>query len=211
MILKKIQKLLRPRRKEKEVVYDGSFFQSKWFENWDGLKSVLRELIREEPGWKNILDFGCGPGIMIDYMNDLGYDYVGCDYMQEPRDLYLNNYGRYPEKFITGLDQCAGRRFDLALSFDVFEHLTDREITELLSRLKDIPELLVNISRVKHIPGHINIKNDRQWIKFISAVGYEFEAEKTEKIRKRYVQIRPGCPDEWNRNIFIFSRKPSGF
>jgi 2-polyprenyl-3-methyl-5-hydroxy-6-metoxy-1,4-benzoquinol methylase len=204
MLNRLINRLLR-----RPVVYDGSFFTEAWFKEWAELRMVLAALIESEPKWRAVLDFGCGPGVMIDLMTDRGLDYVGCDYSSEARQLYLEHYGRYPARYLASLDDAVAKHNDLLLSFDVLEHMRDDEIAKVLDKVRSIPEVLFNISRTRGIPGHINIKSDRAWIAYMKAQGYRFEEQRTHKLRQIYAQQRPGSPDRWDRNLFLFSRAAS--
>jgi 2-polyprenyl-3-methyl-5-hydroxy-6-metoxy-1,4-benzoquinol methylase len=204
MLNKLINRLL-----NRPVVYDDSFFTEAWFKEWENLRGVLASLIESEPKWRVILDFGCGPGAMIDLMNDRGLEYTGCDYSTEARQLYLQYYGQHQEHYLPGLDEAVARENDLLLAFDVLEHMRDDEITKLLDQVRSIPELLFNISRTRGIPGHINIKSDRAWIAFMKERGYRFEEKRTHNLRRLYLQQRPGSPDRWDRNLFLFSREKS--
>ena len=190
----------------RSVVYDDSFFKDEWFENWEVLKTVLHELIKTDASWKSILDFGCGPAVMIDHMNDNGFMYVGCEYSEEAHSLYEKHYGKYPEQFRRNLDDCVGMAFDLFLSFDVFEHMTDDEIRAVLDKVPEIKILFLNLNRSKHIPGHINLKKDAKWIKFFRKEGYEYQKKTTEAIREKYLQLRPDGPDLWHENMFVFKK-----
>jgi hypothetical protein len=38
-------------------------------------------------------------------------------------------------------------------------------------------------------------------------LGYRFDEERTQKLRQLYTQLRPGSPDRWDRNLFLFCRK----
>lgn len=194
---------------KRPVIYDGSFFAEAWFREWAELRMVLASLIESEPKWRAVLDFGCGPGVMIDLMTDRGLDYVGCDYSAEARQLYLEHYGQHPECYLTSLDDAVARKNDLLLSFDVLEHMRDDEIANVLGKVQSTPEVLFNISRTRGIPGHINIKSDRAWIALMKALGYRFEEKRTHKLRQLYAQLRPGSPDRWDRNLFLFSRAAS--
>ena len=189
------------------VVYDESFFKAAWFKEWETLSVVLCALLESEPRWRAILDFGCGPGVMIDMMTARGLDYVGCDYSSEARQLYLAHYGRNPERYLSSLDDALARDNDLLLAFDVLEHMRDNEIANLIEEANPIPELLFNISRTRGIPGHINIKSDRAWIRFMKEHGYRFEEARTQRLRQLYSKLRTGAPDRWDRNLFLFSRE----
>lgn len=197
------------RLRRRPVVYDGDFFTEAWFKEWANLSPVLASIIESEPKWRAVLDFGCGPGAMIDLMTDRGLDYVGCDYSAQARQLYLTHYGRYPERYLSSLDDASAKKNDLLLAFDVLEHMRDDEIAKLLDKIHSIPELLFNISRTRGILGHINIKSDRAWVAYIKEQGYRFEEKRTQKLRQLYAQQRPGSPDRWDRNLFLFSRVES--
>lgn len=192
------------KKKYQNVIYDENFFRSQWFENWDELKYVLRKLLLSNKRWSTVLDFGCGPGVMIDLMNDEGIDYTGYDCSSEARELYLKHYGQHPEKYLTSLPE--NRPFDLFLSFDVFEHMTDEQISCILSQISTIPCLMINVSRVKNIPGHINLKSDKQWIRLFNLNNYHYMEQETKQLRKLYADIRPNQPDLWHKNLFLFER-----
>lgn len=200
-----IEKFLR-RVFNRPVIYGEEFFRENWFREWEVLKEVLGSIIASEPRWQRVLDFGCGPGIMIDYQNQRGIDCIGCDYSLEARALYLKMYGLYPQKYVRTLEEVSTRDFDMLMAFDVFEHMTDDEISSLIGKVKRIPELLLNISRARGIPGHINLKPDRLWISFMRDLGYGFEQERSRDIRSLYSQLRPGAPDQWDKNLFLFRR-----
>ena len=189
------------------VVYDNSFFRDAWFREWTTLRLVLSTLIESEPKWRSMIDFGCGPGVMIDLMAERGLDYVGCDYSVDARQLYLDNYGKNPDRYMSSLDDAVAKKYDLLLAFDVLEHMRDEEISQLINKVQLIPELLFNISRTRGIPGHCNIKSDRAWIAYMKKLGYHFDAKRTQKLRQLYAQLRPGSPDRWDRNLFLFCRE----
>jgi len=201
MLHKLVSRLLR-----RPVVYDESFFAEAWFAEWATLQMVLAKIIEVEPKWRKIIDFGCGPGVMIDLMTDHGFDYIGCDYSAEARSLYLEHYGKYPDCYLTNLDEAGQKNFDLLIAFDVLEHMHDAEIASFLGKINLIPELLLNISRTRGIPGHVNIKSDRAWIEYMKKQGYYFEENRTSILRQVYSKLRPGSPDRWDRNLFLFSR-----
>jgi SAM-dependent methyltransferase len=189
------------------VSYDEDFFAQEWFDNWNGLKGLLAELLESDPAWRKIIDFGCGPGLMIDYMNERGKKYYGFEPSQKAKDLYFSHFGKNSDLYYSDLNLLKDMKFDLLVSFDVFEHMNDAQIHDSLRCFNQVPELLLNISRNKYIPGHINLKSDQGWIDFMNKQGYEFSIEKTQKIRNLYLQKRPQAQDLWNKNIFIFKKQ----
>ena len=199
-------RLLRAVLPQRAVVYDDSFFREQWFHSWDALQHVLGRLIMSEPRWRRVLDFGCGPGIMIDAMRERGLSYVGCDYAEEARALYLARFGAHPEAYVASLSAVDPADFDLFLSFDVFEHMTDVQIDAVLETVRPIPDLLLNISRDWRTPGHINLKSDRAWLRLFRRHGLRLQDDTTRRLRDLYVDLRPGRPDAWDRNLFVLTR-----
>ena len=190
----------------RQVTYDGSFFREEWFQGWVELRHVLEQLVRGDGHWRRVLDFGCGPGVMIDHMNGCGFKYIGCDDSESARRLYLSHFGAYPQCYISQLKAVNMAEFDVLLSFDVFEHMTDDQISYVLEASNPIPELFLNISRDLRTPGHINIRSDRAWLAFFKRHGFQLREELTTRVRQHYAELRPGCQDRWDRNMFVFSR-----
>ena len=188
------------------VRYDERFFSEGWFQNWDMLQHVLCGLLESDPKWRAILDYGCGPGIMIDLMNSRGRNYAGCDISPEARELYLRRFGKNPDKYHSSMSSLSDQPFDLLISFDVLEHMKDDEIAGLLDQIPLIPEILVNISRISNIPGHINIKSDRAWLLFFESRGWICEKGRTQALRVLYLRLRPSGGDLWHRNMFLLKR-----
>lgn len=190
-----------------EVLYDETFFQDSWFENWDSLKFKLKDII-EVLDKRSIIDFGCGPGVMIDYMNLKGYHYIGCDYSEEAFNLYKNKFGQNIFNYKTQLLEIDLNNIELIISFDVFEHMTDEQIEIFFEQTKKINMYLLNISRQKGIPGHINLKNDNEWEALFKRNGLMVDTDKTNLVRKTYLDISINPRDEWEKNMFVVVRNP---
>jgi SAM-dependent methyltransferase len=204
-----LHSLLRRLRARWPVRYDGSFFTQRWFENWQGLAPVLAALLAHDGSWRTFLDYGCGPGIMIDWMNDRGFSYTGWDPSAAARALYLQHFGKYPERYVGSLEQAAAGAYDVMVSFDVFEHLHDEEIAQLLARPWQVRRMLANISREPGIPGHINIKRDAAWVDFFARHGWRLDEAGTEQLRALYRGLRPRGEDLWHQNMFLFAPRGS--
>jgi SAM-dependent methyltransferase len=198
-------------RRLSPVRYDEGFFTEHWFRNWSELRPVLEAILTHDGRWTRFLDYGCGPGALIDPMNARGYEYFGCELSAEPRRLYLSHYGRYPERYVRTLDAVADRSFDVVVLFDVLEHLADVQISDLLRRIPTVPEMLANISREPSVPGHINIKSDADWLEFFGSRGWRYEDVRTAELRRLYLEHRPKGQDLWHENMFLLSRDPQTF
>lgn len=82
---------------------------------------------------ERVLDVGCGPGFVIDYLPPV--DYVGTDiderYIDHARRSY-GDRGQFHQMFLTADNASQFGTFDLVLLNGVIHHLSDQEATELL-------------------------------------------------------------------------------
>lgn len=92
------------------------------------LTAMLRVWLADFPVQTRILDYGCGPGLLVDRLNQLGFVASGYDHFHPP-------FTKQPEG-----------KFDVITCFEVLEHIKDIESTvdHMLSFLK--PSGLVIIS-----------------------------------------------------------------
>jgi len=118
--------------------------------------------------------------------------------------LYLDRYGKHPDKYVSIMPNSG---FDVVVSFDVFEHMEDGQVSEMLALSHRTLHLLANINRTPGIPGHINLKSDEEWIRFINNSGFEFDRSGTERLRALYLRLRPEATDAWDKNLFLFGSR----
>lgn len=193
-----------------ETVYGGNFFSGEWFDNWKTLAPVLMQLLKIGFKPKRVLDFGCGPGVMIDYLIKNDIETYGYDPSVKAKELYNVNFGKNIEKYISNfqdlLDIIERKKIKILYAIDVLEHMRDEEIINVFNSFKRINHLYLNISREKYIPGHINLKKDKDWISFFKLIDFDFDFEKTNFLRKQYLELRKSPTDLWGKNIFIFNR-----
>ena len=94
---------------------------------------------------KRILDVGCGLWEYMQHINLSGIDYLGLDPV--PSVIQNNQNLRLPDniKFQCGVVDDVENlgQFDMAIVKDVFQHLPNRTIMEMLEKLKVIPLLVI--------------------------------------------------------------------
>ena len=125
---------------------------------------------------KDVIEIGAGMGTLGECLLKRNCSYYGIEpnkYHREfakTRGIELHDLGDYPNK-------C-----DLIISIEVFEHLTDRQINDYLSTIE---AKYFYFSSTPHLTtpefdnwwGHINIKQENEWISLFNKFGYKLIAK----------------------------------
>ncbi|WP_179352770.1 class I SAM-dependent methyltransferase [Winogradskyella vidalii] len=92
--------------------------------------------VKIKPGQK-ILDIGCGPGDILEFLPDV--DYLGIDldanYIEQAKKKY-GNKGTFKCAGVDGLDLEEANTFDIVISAGVLHHLTDEQCFNLFKIAK---------------------------------------------------------------------------
>jgi SAM-dependent methyltransferase len=125
-----------------------------------------------------VLDYGCAVGFLLNGLKNLGYNNCFGYDISEWASSQAKDAGN------TVLDSVNKLKFDMCFSLDVFEHMEDSCIIELLSNnsidkmIVRIPcseppqsnKFFLEISRKDKT--HINCKTKDSWIEFFKQLGY---------------------------------------
>jgi SAM-dependent methyltransferase len=121
-----------------------------------GSRGLMREVVpayvQPRPG-ERILDLGCGPGELMDFLPDV--EYLGLDrnagYVAAAQRRFAGR-GRFMRFDVEDLDERCGRRFDAIIAAGLIHHLPDSAAARLFSassRLLDDGGRLVTIDGVR--------------------------------------------------------------
>ena len=131
-----------------------------------------------------ILDFGCAVGHLLVGLKTLGYiSSVGYDIST----WAINQCKSKNIKCTNSIIECMSNEYDLTFVLDVFEHMIESDVDDVLSKLKskylvvripvklndDDTSFYLKVSR-KDI-SHINCKSKNQWINKLRGFGFVFE------------------------------------
>ena len=154
-------------------IYDQTFFD--YIDQ--GARSSARSFIGLLQGWINpdsVLDLGCGRGVWLDEWRSAGVtqvmgvdgDYVERDKLLIPEDSF------HPADLTKGVD--LGRRFDLAQSLEVGEHLPEPASDALVDTLTSCADIVLFSAAVTGQGGefHINEQPLSYWQKKFEQRGY---------------------------------------
>lgn len=130
---------------------------------------------------QSCLDIGCGPGGMVDLLQNKGLHCVGID-----GDFLLER--AHPERFLlhdfTTGEAVLNRNYDWAYSCEFLEHVEEQYIKNFMPAFQRCRVITVTHAT----PGmrghhHVNLQEDQYWIDLFSQWGFQYDAEETEHIR----------------------------
>ena len=118
--------------------------------------------------FKTVLDYGAGTGVYSNAYHQAGYD-VYCYEIWDAHKNYIKT--NYPHINIIDIPITT----DLMNFIEVAEHMTDKELNSLFKSIK--PEYILFSSTSNKTSwdedwGHINVKEQSEWIKFFTSKGY---------------------------------------
>lgn len=159
----------------------------------------------------SVIDVGCGVGTWLQVCRDLGVDdvlgidgdYVVRDRLRIPADRFTPANVTDPVDVAT---KSGGRRFDLAISLEVAEHLPQSEAGRFVRTLTELSDRVLFSAAIPYQGGtnHIHENWQEHWAILFRAAGYEV----VDLFRARLWGDRR--VSFWYRqNAFLFVRKGS--
>lgn len=117
---------------------------------WQRLRKVMDRAGRAAPH-EQILDFGCGSGVMLPFLSTIGKKIVAMDIDLLPLQrvqqyIPIPNNVEVMDASQTAISDLPADSFDLIIALDVLEHVRDlpRTLSELLALLQPNGELIVS-------------------------------------------------------------------
>ncbi len=117
---------------------------------WQRLRKVM-EYIQSPTPYTNILDFGCGSGVMLPYLSSISTQVIAMDVDLLPiqsvqKHIPLAKNIDVKDATKTAITDLPANSFDLIIALDVLEHVHDlpRTLNDLLVLLKANGQLIVS-------------------------------------------------------------------
>ena len=152
---------------------------------------------------KSVIDIGCGVGLIAKTFRDFGAtevfgvdgDYVDRNNMQLDAECFIPH--DLTEPFM------ASRRYDLALSFEVAEHLDEQYAAVFVDTLCSLSDIVVFSAAVPYQGGisHVNEKPQSYWARLFEAKGYV-----PKDCIRPLIWNNPDVSDYYKQNIILYYR-----
>ncbi|MBV6624301.1 MAG: class I SAM-dependent methyltransferase [Rivularia sp. (in: Bacteria)] len=123
---------------------------------------------------KSVIDVGCGQGIWLSVLKQLGIDDIlglDGDYIQKC-ELKIPEYNFQAQDLTQSFK--FDRKFDLVMSLEVAEHLPEEESISFVTSLTNLGKVILFSAAIPFQGGvnHVNEQWQNYWVKKFSKLGY---------------------------------------
>ena len=153
--------------------YDDAFYSGQQDGSYRSA-SIVVPILMDALKPRSVVDVGCGVGAWLHaFMENGVHDVLGIDGDYVPRDKLRIPASRFQAGELTGAVR-VGRRFDLAISLEVAEHLPAEGSDKFISLLAEAADIVVFSAAVPNQGGttHLNEQWQSHWAAKFAAVGF---------------------------------------
>ncbi len=164
--------------------------------------SILLECIGKI---NSAVDVGCGVGTWLSVLREKGVEYVqGIDGEWVEQDLLVIPKTCFTQMDLSGSKLTLPRRFDLAISLEVAEHLAPERAEEFVSSLAALSDHVLFSAAIPFQGGsnHVNEQWQDYWVELFSAQGYVV----SDFIRPK-IWNDEAIPVWYRQNVLFFSKR----
>jgi SAM-dependent methyltransferase len=171
--------------------------------NTSAAEEIVPELLKMfQP--KSVIDIGCGIGSWLKLFNNYGInDYLGVDGSYVDRGLLMIDEAHYLAKDLEK-DLSINRKFDLAISLEVAEHLPENCADNFVRTLVNLSDIIIFSAAIKGQDGqnHLNEQFPEYWKK-------KFEERNYHLIYNLSSETWNNNKVEWwyQQNILVYQKK----
>ena len=154
-------------------MYNQEFLKKRKDKVYKSARNIV-PIILNEFKIKSVVDIGCANGLWLSVFNEFGIeDYLGLDgHWIKREDLMIPNEKFKPFDLNNSLD--LNKKFDLAISIEVAEHLPEIRAKSFISNICNLADIVLFSAAVpfQEGEGHINCQWQSYWRNIFSDNGF---------------------------------------
>ncbi len=151
-----------------------------------------------------VIDVGCGTGALLDAFRHQNCEVYGLEY-SDAGLAYCHNRQLPVQKFDVTRDHLNGPRYDLAVSFEVAEHLPSWAAARYVDLLCKLSPLVAMSAATPGQGGtdHINERPHSYWIEKFEKRGHSFDKSSSARLAAQWKAAGTAC--WYSDNILVFN------
>lgn len=182
--------------------YKNDFYSDRNHQTRHAAEALLGQTMKLLPGLRSAVDIGCGVGTWLNVLRERGMDILGIDGPWVDRSQLVIPVDHFTQhNFSNGFDLGIKRRFDLAISMEVAEHIAPADapqFVKLLVKLSDVVLFSAAIPGQGGL-GHVNEQWPKYWADLFSRHGYV-----TKDVLRSHVWADERIPFWYRQNAMLF-------
>lgn len=187
-----------------DQIYDDDYFRKRQLDPWRSEANHIGTVLREEFEPNSVIDFGCAIGAHLEPFHENGIEIHGVEGAEKAIE-----YAVVPPEQITRHDlrdyYSTANHYDLALSFEVAEHIPEQYAGTFADSLADASDCVVITAAPPGQSGthHVNLQPRSYWKAKFRQRGFQYDEEQVKTLRSQ-IQVEQTT---WiSKNIFVFRK-----
>jgi cyclopropane fatty-acyl-phospholipid synthase-like methyltransferase len=197
----------RERREQHNRIYDADYYKSIDSSATSSCE-IMAETIVRDLSPRHAIDVGCGTGALLKALQTRGVQVAGLEYADEALAL-CEQRGLTVRQFDISHDRMPAKwkQRDVALSFEVAEHLPEPMANRFLDLLTSASDTVVLSAATPGQGGtdHINEQPHDYWIQKMVHRGFVLDEATSRRWRAEW---QGKTADWYQRNVMVFRRRP---
>jgi len=189
------------------TIYDEAFF-AEWGRSntaYVTSASIIVDVLADKFSPRRVVDLGCGSGVYGHFLARRGIEVVSIDGV-EPPGRYAFGVAIHLRDLTVPFENVWGS-FDLALCFDVGEHIPPGRCDAFLANITSFSDTLLMSCAPPGQGGHhhVNERPKRWWIERLASHGFAYDRKRTGVLCETFKRVRTPLMWMWEQ-ISVYRR-----
>ena len=190
-----------------DVLYDGGYFEGVDLYARRSASSIAASILKDFSP-KSVVDVGCGTGALLFELKQKGCSTYGLEYA-DAAIRFCRSRGLTVTKLdLENDDFVPEKKFDVAISTEVAEHLPESVADRYLRLLSSLSDQVVFTAAPPGQGGedHVNEQPPEYWIAKFNALGFQHDRELSGRWQQNWKENGQVAQWYWD-NLMIFRKK----